>query len=72
MLSNLSTTISGFLSGAAVVAAVVAFLAILLVAIPWLFIWSVGVLFGHPVPLSIGTWFAAMVFLTLVRPRKDE
>ena len=49
----------GFLVGGVVL--------VLALAAPWLFFWSIGVLFGFHIQLTWKTWLAAMVFLGLVR-----
>ena len=40
---------------------------IALAAGPILLIWSVNVLFGVQTPFSLTTWFAALVFLSLMK-----
>lgn len=44
------------------------FIGIALVAIPWAWLWSIEVLFGHHVPFGFKTWFAALLFLAILRP----
>lgn len=56
-----------FVGGTAVVGGIVGLVLVLCVAGPWLLFWSVGVLTGHAVPLTLKTWLAGIVFLCLVR-----
>lgn len=45
-----------------------ALVALVVVGIPWLYLWSVGVLTGYYIPFTLKTWFATLVVTSIFSP----